>query len=54
MKDKSVTFGITMLVAADTVSACCVNFEIYVGKKLQLSTEHLDSHQGLSLNSQNS
>jgi hypothetical protein len=28
MKDKSVTFGITMLVAADTVSACCVNFEI--------------------------
>ena len=32
MKDKSVIFGITMLVAADTVSTYCVNFEIYVGK----------------------
>ena len=32
MKDKSVIFGITMSVAADTVSAYCVNFEIYVGK----------------------
>jgi hypothetical protein len=32
MKDKPVKFGIKMWVAADAVSAYCVNFEVYVGK----------------------
>ena len=32
MKDKPVKFGIKLWVAADAISAYCVNFEVYVGK----------------------
>lgn len=32
MKDKPIKFGIKMWVAADAISAYCVNFEIYLGK----------------------
>lgn len=51
MKDKPVKFRIKMWVAAD--SAHCV-IDVYVGKYNTASTEHLDYHRGLLLNSQNS
>lgn len=51
MKDQPVKFRIKMWVAAD--SAHCV-IDVYVGKYNTASTEHLDYHRGLLLNSQKS
>lgn len=47
MKDKPVKFGVKMWIAADSVSAYCLNFEVYVGK-YATQLQHLDRYFGLS------
>jgi len=47
MKDKPVKFGVKMWIAADAVTAYCLNFEVYVGKHAT-TFRYLDRHFGLS------
>ena len=41
MKDKPVKFGVKMWMAADSISAYCWNFDVYVGKRAtQVTTQY--------------